>query len=484
MKLSIKEWTRWALFLVFILCLGITGEAQLNNTVYFLNSVPQSNRINPAYAPNSSFYLGFPLLAPARGGLSLSAHMYGDMIQQHPTEDSLITFLHPLADLDAFMGKLKPVNYIASNLGTSLVSLGFRTEIGFFSLDVATRFVGSMKYPADLLNLLVYGAEEGNTYTMDGIGADLSLFTEISMGWSGKIMENLDIGGRVKLLFGIGELYTRKSELSLYTSQESWNIKSDMLFNASLGFADVVYNGDGMIEDIIVDEELQNLSPYEVARYAFNAGNLGFGLDLGAVYRPMDQLSLSLSVVDLAYIRWKEEVHQVSYKGEYEFTGIEVNPFEFSEDYSFGDHMDSTLSQISDSLSGFLEMGPGGAYSHRLNTKLYAGASYAINPMLNFGILSRTDFLNGIVAESLTASANFTPHRMVNLTLSYSYMHASFRNIGAGFSLSVGPLNMYFISDNALNVIFWPELSKAVNFWMGLNLIFGYKDKMDQPLVH
>ncbi len=129
-------------------------------------------------------------------------------------------------------------------------------------------------------------------------------------------------------------------------------------------------------------------------------------------------------------------------------------------------------------------MGPGGAYSQRLNTKLYVGASYELNPMINFGILSRTDFLNGVVAEQVTASANFTASRIVNLTLSYSYMHDSFRNIGAGFSLNVGPLNMYLLSDNALNVVFWPELSGSVNFWFGLNLVFGYKEKVDQPLVH
>jgi len=479
-----KTLSRKLFALGVIVWLGLPAMAQINNTLYFMKGVPQSNRINPAYQPKCNFYLGFPLLAPARGGLSFSSHVYGDVIQQHPREDSLITFLPPLADLEAFMGKLKPLNLVVSNVGTSLASMGFRTEVGFFSLDVATRFDGNFKYPADLLNLLVYGAREGETYTLDGLGMDMSLFTEVSVGWSGKLMDNLDIGARAKVLFGIGNLYTRSSELSIYTSQESWDIKSDMSFNASLGFADVEYDDEGMIEEVVLKDDLRELSPYGVAKYAFNAGNIGFGLDLGAVYRPIDQLSLSVSVLDLAFISWKEEVHQVNYKMEYEYTGLEVNPFEFSEDYSFGDHMDSTFSQMADSLSGFLEMGPGGAYSQRLNTKLYVGASYELNPMINFGLLSRTDFLNGKITEQVTASANFTPSRIVNLTLSYSYMHGSFRNIGAGFSFNLGPLNMYLLSDNALNVVIWPELSGSANFWFGLNLVFGYKDKVDQPLVH
>jgi hypothetical protein len=119
-----------------------------------------------------------------------------------------------------------------------------------------------------------------------------------------------------------------------------------------------------------------------------------------------------------------------------------------------------------------------------LNTKLYAGASYWVHPMINVGILSRTDFLKGFVAEHVTVTANFSPVRIVNLTLSYSYMYSSFRNIGAGFSANVGPLNFYIVSDNALNVLFWPEFSRTVNVWVGLNLVFGYKDKVDHPLVN
>lgn len=466
-----------------VACLIVPAQGQINNTLYFMKGIPQSNRFNPAYQPNCEFYIGLPLVSPARGGLSYTSQNYGDVIQQHPTEDSLITFLHPLADREAFMGKLKPVNMVVSNLGTSLLSMGFNTEAGFFSLGAATRMDGSFRYPADLLNVLVYGAEEGRTYTMDGLAANMSLFTEISAGWATSILDNLEVGVRAKMLFGIGNLYTQNSEFSLYTSEDAWNIQANMLINASVGFADVVYNDDEMIEEIVIDEDLRELNPYALARYAFNAGNLGFGVDLGAVFRPMEQLSLNLSVVDLGFIKWKEEVHQLSFQADYEFQGIELNPFELSGENALGDYLDSTFSQMADSIRGFIEMGPGGPYSKMLNTKLYAGASYAITPMFGVGILSRTDFRKDIVTESVTASANFSPHRIVNLALSYSYMQSSFRNFGAGVALNVGPLNLYMVSDNALNVLFWSELSRSVNVWIGLNLVFGYKEKLDSPLV-
>jgi uncharacterized protein DUF5723 len=106
-----------------------------------------------------------------------------------------------------------------------------------------------------------------------------------------------------------------------------------------------------------------------------------------------------------------------------------------------------------------------------------------VTPKINFGLLSRTDFLNGKVAEQLTASANFTTGRFLNLTLSYSYMNAYFKNIGGGLSINAGPVNLYLISDNALNVLFWPEEARSVNLWFGFNFTFGYKEKLDYPLI-
>jgi len=484
MKLSYKKLCRSLLTVFFLLSLGISVVAQVNNTLYFMHGVPQSNRINPAYQPDCGFYFGFPMLAPLRAELSSSSLAWEDVIYQHPNEpDSLITFLHPLGSKEAFLNKLEPVNFVASDLGTSLISVGFRTGAGFFTLDVITRWDGNIYYPGDLARLMISGADEGDSYELDGIGADLMAFDEISVGWSKEILDRLTVGVKAKMLFGIGDLSTISSDLSVSTSQDVWNIQSDMQFNASLPFAEVSYDEDGLMEDVVINDDFENPSFSSLSKYMLNTNNLGLGLDLGLEYRPIEPLQISVSLVDLAYIRWKDEVHQVDYATEYDFTGLELNPFDLSEDYAFEDYLDSTLTQMSDSLMGFLEFTPGGAYSKRLNTKLYAGVSYYVTPKINFGLLSRTDFLNGKVAEQLTASANFTTGRFLNLTLSYSYMNAYFKNIGAGLSINAGPLNLYLISDNALNAVFWPEEARSVNLWFGFNFLFGYKERADLPLV-
>lgn len=463
-------------------------SAQLSNSLYFMHGVPQSNRINPAHQPTCGFYFGIPGLAPLRTEISSSSLSWDDLIYPHPSEDSLITFLHPLGDKQAFLDQLKPVNFVVSGFGSSLFAMGFRTEIGYFSMDVTTRVDGNIYYPGDLARLVLEGADEGLTYSMDGMGFDLSAFDEVALGWSGNIGDKWTIGIRGKALFGIGNLSTTSSDLSVYTSEEQWEIHSNMVFDASLPFAEVTYDDEGFIEDIALDPDfesaLDELDTKKLAGYVFNTQNFGLGVDLGVNFRPTDRWLLSASVLDIGYINWTDEVHEVSYVNEYTYNSIEVNPFGFSDDLTFDDYLDSTLTALLDTLSGPLEFTQGTKYMGRLNTKVYVGASWYATPNISFGILSRTDFLKASIAEQVTASANLSTGRFLNFTLSYSWINNYFKNIGTGLSINAGPMNFYVISDNALSSVFWTQEAQTVNLWFGMNLTFGYSEKVDMPLIY
>ena len=466
---------------------GLQTWAQAQNSLYFMNGVPQSNRVNPARNPDCGFYIGIPILSTLSTQISSNPLVYKDLIYPHPTEDSLITFLHPLGDQEAFLDKLKPLNVLLADTRTSFISIGFGTGAGFFSLDLTTRAQATLYLPGDLARLVLEGADEGGVYNMDGTGTDFAGFDEIAVGWSKAIGSKWKIGVRGKALFGFGNLSVSRSELEVRTSEEAWNIQVDMEFNASLPFADVVYDEDGMIEDIIIEEEVSSMRPSALFKEAFNSKNFGLAVDLGVDYRPTDRWLLSASVLDFGYIRWTDEVHKMNFKIDYDFRGLELNPFDFTGDLSLGDYVDSSFSVMADSLADGLEFTPGGIYSSRLNPKLYIGASWWATPSINFGLLSRTDFLRETIFEQLTASANFAAGRILNFTLSYTFMNSYWKNFGAGISFNAGPINLYVISDNTLNTIFWPEEAQSVNFWFGMNLVFGYKNcsqDQDRPLVY
>jgi len=478
--------------IIFSLAL-LTGTAlltwaQTQNSLYFMKGIPQSNRVNPARSPDCGFYIGIPILSPIGTQIISEPLSYDDVIYPHPTEDSLITFLHPLGDQDAFLSKLKPLNVILADTRTSVFSLGFGTTAGFFSLDLTTRAEVGLYFPGDLARLVLEGADEGGVYNMDGMGPDISGFDEIAIGWSKAFGNKWKVGIRGKALFGFGNMSTTRSELEIRTSEELWNIQADMEFMASLPFAEVVYDEDGNIEDIIVDEGLSSTRPGAIFKEAFNTKNFGLGVDLGVDFRPSDRWLLSASVLDIGYIHWTDEVHKMSFKADYDYTGLEVNPLDFTGDLSFGDYVDSSFSAMGDSLADGLEFTPGGVYNSHLNPKLYVGASWWASPGINFGLLSRTDFLRETILEQLTASANFAAGRVLNFTLSYTYMTGNWKNLGAGISLNAGPVNIYAISDNTLNMIFWTNEAQSVNFWFGMNLVFGYKKcqklDADRPLIY
>jgi len=474
--------------LVLLLGTGLQAWAQNQNSLYFMNGIPQANRINPARQLDCGFYIGIPILSTLSTQITSDPLAYEDVIYPHPTEDSLITFLHPLGNQEAFLDKLKPLNVVLTDTRTSVLSIGFNTGAGFFSLDLTTRAEANLYLPRDLARLVLEGADEGEVYNMDGMGPDLTGFDEIAVGWSGAIGSKWQIGVRGKALFGFGNVSTTRSELEVSTSEELWNIQADMEINTSLPFAEVIYDEDGMIEDIIIEEELSSAHPATLFKQAFNAKNFGLAVDLGVDYRPTDRWLLSASVLDIGYIRWTDEVHKVSFKTDYDYMGLEVNPFDFTGDLSFSDYVDSSFTAIGDSLADELEFTPGGRYNSRLNPKVYIGASWWATPNINFGLLSRTDFLRETIFEQLTASANFAAGRILSFTLSYTFLNDNWDNLGAGISLNAGPVNIYLISDNTLNAIFWSEKARSVNFWFGMNLVFGYKkcSKMDQdrPLVY
>lgn len=477
---------RVTFILVLILGIGFQAWAQTQNSLYFMNGIPQSNRINPARHPDCGFYIGIPILSPISTQVTSDPLVYKDVIYPHPTQDSLITFLHPLGDQAAFLNKLKPLNVVLTDTRTSVLSIGFGTGAGFFSLDLTTRAEANLYFPGDLASLVLEGADDGGIYNMDGMGPHLSGFDEIALGWSKAFGDKWQVGIRGKALFGFGNLNITKSELEIRTSEELWNIDADMEFSASLPFAEVTYDEDGMIEDIVLEEDLNSTRPGAIFKEAFNSKNFGLAVDLGVDFRPTDRWLISASVLDLGYIRWTDEVHRVSLKTDYEFTGLEVNPFDFSGELSFSDYLDSSFSAMGDSLAGELEFTPGGAYNSRLNPKFYVGASWWATPGINFGLLSRTDFLKDAIYEQLTASANFAAGRVLNFTLSYTYTTSNWKNLGAGISLNAGPINIYAISDNTLNMIFWTGEAQSVNLWFGVNLVFGYKKcaAQDRPLVY
>jgi len=486
--MKVKQISKPGLLLILLLG-GALLQGQVPTSLYFMRGVPQANRINPAYQPDCKFYLGFPTAAPLRFNLTSGSLAYDDVIFKSSTMDSLITFLHPEADKQVFLDKLKDVNHLNFDFGTSLGSIGFRVNKSFITLDLTTRLETDVMYPGDLARMLIEGPDTAGSFELRGTGLNLSLYNELALGWSRTFGEKLSVGVRGKLLFGLANITTSSSSMHLSTSDSLWTIQSDMSLNVSTPFttADIVGTTFDM-EQFFNDLGMITFSPEDILSRPMdfiNTQNMGYAIDLGVSYRPIPMLQLSASALDLGTMNWARNTVILNVEGEYSFRGLEVVPFQ---------EIDTTMLQsMADSLAGFVTGELGSPYSYMLHPKLMFGAAFYPIPNISLGLMSRTDLLPDGPLEKITATANFTTGRFINLTLTYSYFLGYMKNLGAGVSFNVGPLNMYVISDNIGNNLLWPQEAQSVNLWFGMNLCFGYSRKAavkketvikDKPLIY
>ncbi len=472
-----------------VLGMTLTLNAQMSNTLYHMYGVPQSSLLNPARHPACKFYLGIPGMSPIRTSISTGGLSYGDVVLPHPTADSLILFLHPLGDRQAFLDQLKPLNVFSTATSVNLASIGFRTGIGYFNLGISNRVESEFYYPRDLFRLGLFGLADGESYDLSGLGVDLVAYDELSLGWSLPLGEMISFGFRARALFGLANFSTQRSEVLLESAYDQLNMQANLAMKASVPFASVVYDADGHFEDFLLNPDLETFHMNRLLPYFLNTKNMGAAIDLGLIVKPLEELELSISVLDIGGIVWRDEVHEFSYKLDYAFEGIELDPFDFPAENPFDVYIDSLVNQFDDTLTGAFSSSSGDPYARRLNPKLYVGASYYLSPRVNIGLLSRTDFLQRGIRQQFTASANVTTGRFLNLSLSYSAIDNNYKNMGAGLSIHLGVFNIYAVTNNGLSTLLWPADASSINFWLGFNLVFGCERigrgaRSDIPLLY
>lgn len=461
------------LFLVLFLGLFYSTSAQYSQTLYNMNRIPQSSLMNPAIQPECNFFIGLPVISSTHVGVGNNRLTLSDVVKPHPTEDSLITFLHPLSDDKNILDKIKNSNYFYNDFQTTLLTFGFRADTWYFSLHAGDRQQLRVSYPKDLMQFALEGNDGFENTNMDfgNLGVNMSYFREYSLAASKAFSDQLTIGIRGKVLYGYGNVQTVGSDLSLYSSIDEINMAADMQVNVS-GPVQATTNADGDFDGF---EEIPDIDWVD---YALDHQNMGMGVDLGVFYQPFSDLKVSASLVDLGYIKWDNNVTNLSLLGEYTFTGIDLTS-EFDDDVS-GDPMEMLLDSLENSfdLNNTAE-----SYTTGLGTKVYIGANYYLSPKVDVAFLSRTVFYGSEMNQAFTLSANTRPATGLTASFSYSVLNGTYNNVGFGLILGGAPFQLYFMSDN-FSAGLWGHKTSSFNFRFGLNFTFGCRKKIkDFPLL-
>ncbi len=478
-----------------------------DQTLYNMTNLRLSANNNPARQTDCKFFIGAPVLSSTYINLENTGFTYKDFFSEIPDAPEGENYM---IDIDKFYDALSPVNHVNLDAQVALFNIGFRIKDHYITLDMTNKTSQRFSYPQSVFNIkdgTYY--EDGRTLDFSNFGEDFSNYNEIGLGVSKEVksVPGLTVGFKLKYLIGLSNFTTEKFDLNWATSTEdtsnyAYTFNTGFEFRSSTPAAwSPTYDEDGNPSGIVAGEEFNNLEPsYATIKPFLFPKNRGWGVDLGAIYE-IKKFEISASVIDLGYIKWKNNAKIVSTESsEFVFSGVDVSKYitgigiiEGLKDSSgvvieqFTNDMLDTL--ISLSNPSFKDE----AYKTSLSTKMYFGANYHFTDWFNLGVLYRGYFYKNKLHSAFTSSANINFWKGWSYSLAHTMQYNTYNNIGMGLAYKIGPFQWYAISDNMALPIYALSSTKMANnlikgtkqytFHVGFNLTFGCYSKIDRGLL-
>ncbi len=436
--------------------------SQMSPNISFLRSVPQSFATNPASEVPCRYWIGIPGLSSAGLSIDNTGFRYKDVFYRTP-DDSLHF------DVTNFLNTLEKNNYINVNLNEEILGFGFNIKAYYFDVRLTDRFSNSIGYSKDLMSFLfrLNGQFIGQTAEFSGTGLNMTMYHELSLGVRRKFNDTWSGGVRLKCLAGVANIYSRKTDMSLFTDPANAyaiTVHSDLEINTSI---------PGTSSD-----KADSLSFYNYGskfrKELSGSLNPGMALDLGVQYKLNEKYLFGLSLVDLGFITWKNNPRSYlsdQKNHDYTFEGIDINEFIGNDTTTLGNQ----LQQILDSLSANLGLRTNyDKYTSSLLTRVNLTGQLNLTEKDHFGALLQTTLFNKTVKPVLTIHYNHEFGKTLNIMTGYTLSKRNFMNLALGFSLKLGAFQWYMISDNAY-AFFKPTDFRYTNIQLGFNLVFGDK---------
>ena len=458
---------------LFSQSVGITDFMRLN---------PYSGKNNPACFMPYNVYVGIPAIS----NMNFCVYNSGLHINKFVARDKQgkIVGFTP----NRFVNSLSKNNWLNTDINLEMLGFGFRMGKSFFSLSYQFKMEERFRYSKDLFRFIFQGnlAQDNNgnylyteaTPAVLEISPNLNVYQEIGIGFQRQMSNNLYIGVRPKMLFGLINFHTDNFQAKIWTNPDDFTIYGN--YNVAMKAASVIPFYKTENGEIILNTE--SFFDYRgLARHIFSK-NLGFAIDLGAVYRINQQIRVSASVTDLGFIRWKGTPLQMGVKSmdvEWkEFSGFTSEQIMNFIRNGFGFNFDSLINTVNNNL--YLE--PAKNYSTSLTSKVMLDCYFDLTPSNRFIVQGKGYILGKNFLPQLTLAYNGTFFNILDVVVSYSMMKKSFTNLGVGLGLRIGPLHLYTGTDNvfaAVNLL----NAKKINATFGLLLDFPVQSKVKEPVL-
>ena len=477
-------------FVFFAMTAAVSAQV---NTLYYMKTVSTRNDLNPAFQSYPNVYVQLPVISGfyfAGGNNSL---IMNDVI--FPKFGETVTFLHPeFGDKDKLYDRLKKDTRIFTETQIDLIGFGFRAKKkNFFTFGISEKINVSTTLPKDLFKLALYGTPDTinmNEFNLKHLNVNANIYTEIALGYSRNVNDDLTVGGKAKFLLGQANISMKSKEFTLDASREQWVAHMNSEINVSAPYMEYYINDEKKLDSLNFNEPDKTSDYFDLLK---KPSGFGGALDLGVSYYILNKhLHLSAAVLDVGYMRWNKNTAKITANGDFEFEGATI---EIDENNKVD------LAKLEDAFKDFedsvkYKTTTGESYGAWLPTKVMLGAEYGVlENKITFGVLSKTIIANQKLYEELTASVNFLPAKWFNASISYSCMNGRWSNLGLGLGGRVGPFNLYVAADYiplkytpkypvSDDFKFWlPTHTQQVNIKTGIVLNFGYREDDDKDGV-
>ncbi|WP_281867804.1 DUF5723 family protein [Flavobacterium sp. GSB-24] len=458
------------IYLIFCIVFQLSCFCQNKELLYNFTSIPQSSLVNPGADVSYKYYFGFPVLSGVSanvGSNSFSAYdlfadngvdfnqKVRDVINRSSSNDKVVTN----QQLEIFSGGFR----VGGRESRSYVSFGLYQEFDFF-----------MYVPKDPALLALNGNRDyiGKSFNLGDISAKAEVLSVFHVGYHKKVSDKFVYGGRAKIYSSGANATSTKNSGYIYTGQ---NAGTPNLYNQIIS-SNLELKTSG-ISKFTKDEYEGNVAK-DIAHNTFFNGSLGLGLDAGITYYIKENLQLAASIVDLGFIRQTKDIETRTYKGTYQYDG--VNP-----DFMGTDNPENVFDEFEEAIP---EETLYNKYTTWRPTKFYSSIQYSFGearPDDECNCRGQVEkyYKNAVGAQffamttpreplvALTAFYRRNIFRKLDVKATYTFDTFSNKNIGLGLAGTIGSVNLYALVNNILE---YKDLSKARSaaFQIGINFVF------------
>ena len=447
-----------AKYMAMALCtmLAVTAAAQDLKTGYFSDNFLYRHDINPAL-DNEENYFSIPFVGNFNvnmsGNFGLEELMHKNPLYPDRSDKKMTSFMNPYLS-NPLSGFASGDNKINGTLKETIFSMGFKKWGGYNTVELNVRAQADISAPYKLFELAAYA--ENKHYEIGDIDLSAQAFTELSFGHSRKVSDKMKVGGKAKLLLGLGDVSVKMDGVVADLSDANqWLVKAKAQSDVSMkGFKYLSktkdYSSKPGTSNHVNDVDLDLGGP----------SGFGLAVDAGLVYKLTDDVTLSASLLDLGAIVWTNDFRAQNDENTFVFDGF--------HDVTIGGDspnvLDKQADKYGDQLLDFANLrdkGDKGARVTGIGTTLNVGAEYVLPTfqMLKIGLLGTTR-ING-------------PHSWSEARLSGNISPIDWFDGTLALAVNSYQANMGFLANFH---------TKKFNFFLGMDCLLGKMSKEFIPL--